>query len=82
MLVVAEQGRIVAGALAFRRDSLGVTLRVISREPGSRGTGLGCHRRAEAAGARWRCHHPALPGPPNLAELPQAAPDLAGASRP
>ena len=44
MLVVEDQGRIVGGALAFRkvrRGGSGVTLRMIGLEPGARGHGLG-----------------------------------------
>lgn len=54
MLVVEDRGRLVGGALAFRRSPPGVTLRVIGHAPDFRATGLG--RRlveqveAEAAG--------------------------------
>jgi len=62
MLVIEDSGRLVGGALAFRRDPRGATLRVIGLDPGVRGTGLG--RRlverieSEAAhhAATRRCH--------------------------
>jgi GNAT superfamily N-acetyltransferase len=44
MLVVEQGGRIVGGALAFRKarkGGQGATLRVISLEPSARGLGLG-----------------------------------------
>ena len=41
MLVVEEGGRLRGGALAFRRDARGATLRIIGLEPGVRGLGLG-----------------------------------------
>lgn len=41
MLVVEDGGRLVGGALAFRRGPRGVTLRIIGLDPGVRGTGLG-----------------------------------------
>ena len=41
MLVVEDSGRLVGGALAFRRDQRGVTLRILGLEPSVRGTGLG-----------------------------------------
>jgi GNAT superfamily N-acetyltransferase len=41
MLVIEDSGRLVGGALAFRRDPRGATLRVIGLDPGVRGTGLG-----------------------------------------
>ena len=46
MLVVEDRGRLVGGALAFRRDPRGVTLRIIGLDPSVRGTGLG-HRLVE-----------------------------------
>src|SRR5579859_721431 len=41
MLVVEESGRLVGGALAFRRNARGVTLRIIGLDPSVRRTGLG-----------------------------------------
>jgi GNAT superfamily N-acetyltransferase len=41
MLIATEGDRVLGGALAFRRDESGVTLRVIAVEPVARGTGLG-----------------------------------------
>src|SRR5689334_19723659 len=41
MRVVAAGGRILGGALAFRRSPRGVTLRIVGLEPGVRGVGLG-----------------------------------------
>lgn len=41
MLVVEDQGRIIGGALAFRRNPGGVTLRIIGLEASARRRGLG-----------------------------------------
>ena len=41
MLVVEDRGRLVGGALAFRRNPRGVTLRIIGLDPSVRGTGFG-----------------------------------------
>lgn len=41
MLVVEDRGRLVGGALAFRRNPRGVTLRIIGLDPTVRRTGLG-----------------------------------------
>ena len=41
MLVAERDGCILGGALAFRRDTTGVTLRVIGLDPDARGAGIG-----------------------------------------